>query len=121
MPLQDALLRFAALLRPGGVLAVVALPRTDLLHELPAEVAAAVGHPLLGAVFVAARSVGTKDWFAKDRTHAAMPVVLDPQLTTREVADQAGAVLPGVQVRRLLFWRYLLRWNRPTKEAGLIA
>src|SRR5262249_196071 len=30
MPLQDALQRFATLLRPGGVLAVVALPRADL-------------------------------------------------------------------------------------------
>jgi SAM-dependent methyltransferase len=113
MPLQDALPRFAALLRPGGVLAAIALPRRDPLRELPTEVVAAVGHRLLGALFVAARSVGSKDWFAKDSTHAAMPVVMDPALGTREVADQAGAVLPGVQVRRLLFWRYLLRWDKP--------
>jgi SAM-dependent methyltransferase len=113
MPLQDALLRFASLLRPGGVLAVVALPRKDLLRELPAEVVAAVGHRLLGSAFVAARSVGSKDWFAKDATHSAMPVVMEPQLTTREVADQAGAVLPGVRVGRLVFWRYLLRWDKP--------
>jgi SAM-dependent methyltransferase len=112
MPLQDALLRFAALLRPGGVLAVIALPRMDLVRELPAEIVAAVGHRLLGAVFVAARSVGSNDWFADDRTHAAMPVVMDPQLTTREVAERAGTVLPGVRVRRLVFWRYLLQWQR---------
>jgi SAM-dependent methyltransferase len=112
MPLEDALLRFAALLRPGGVLAAIALPRTDLVRELPTEVVAAVAHPLLGAGFVAARSVGSNDWFAKDRTHAAMPVVMDPQLTTREVAQRAGAVLPGVRVRRLVFWRYLLQWQR---------
>jgi trans-aconitate methyltransferase len=115
MPLQYALLRFATLLRPGGVLAVVALPRADPLRELPAEVVAAVGHRLLGAVFLAARSVRSNDWFAKDGTDAAMPVVLDPPLSTREVADQAGAVLHGVRVRRLVFWRYLLRWDRPTE------
>jgi SAM-dependent methyltransferase len=115
MPLQDALPRFAALLRPGGVLAAIALPRRDPLRELPTEVVAAVGHRLLGALFVAARSVGSKDWFAKDSTHAAMPVVMDPALTTREVADQAGAVLHGVRVRRLVFWRYLLRWDRPAE------
>jgi SAM-dependent methyltransferase len=113
MPLQTALRRFAALLRPGGVLAAVALPRADLRHELPIEVGAAVGHRLLGAVFATARSAGSTDWFEKDRTHAAMPVVMDPQLTTREVARQASAVLPGVQVRRLIFWRYLLRWHKP--------
>lgn len=81
----------------------------DLVHELPAEIVAAVGHRLLGAVFAAARTVGSNDWFAKDGTHAAMPVVMDPQLTTREVAERAGAVLPGVRVRRLAFWRYLLQ------------
>jgi len=113
MPLQDALLRFAALLRPGGVLAVVALPQEDLLRELPTEAVAAVGHRLLGAAFAAARSVGSNDWFAKDSNHAAMPVVMDPPLTTREVADQAGALLHGVRVRRLVFWRYLLRWEKP--------
>jgi SAM-dependent methyltransferase len=117
MPLQDALLRCAALLRPGGVLAVVALPRKELLRELPVEIVAAVGHRLLGAAFVAARSLGTEDWFAKDWTHATMPVVMDPALGTREVADQAGAVLPGVRVRRLVFWRYLLRWERPAEYA----
>lgn len=37
-----------------------------------------------------------------------MPVVMDPPLTTRGVARQATAVLPGARVRRLLFWRYLL-------------
>jgi SAM-dependent methyltransferase len=115
MPLQTALARFADLLRPGGVLAVVALPRADLLHELPAEVVAALGHRLLGAVFATARSVGNDDWFAKDRTHAAMPVVMDPQLTTRDVACQANTVLPGVRVRRLIFWRYLLCWRKPAE------
>jgi hypothetical protein len=32
---------------------------------------------------------------------------MDPPLTTREVADRAAALLPGVRVRRLLFLRYL--------------
>lgn len=116
MPLQDALLRFASLLRPGGILAVVALQRKDLLRELPAEVVAAVGHRLLGAAFAAARSVGSGVWYGKHATQGATPVVMDPPLSTREVADQAGAVLHGVRVRRLVFWRYLLRWDRPMTE-----
>jgi len=40
---------------------------------------------------------------------------MDPPLTTREVASQAAAVLPGARVRRLLFWRYLLVWQKPIR------
>ena len=85
----------------------------DLRHELPAEIAAAAGHRLLGAMFLAKRLLGGNGGFAKDSTHSAMPVVMDPPLTTREVASQAAAVLLDVQVRRLLFWRYLLIWQKP--------
>ena len=102
-----------AALRPGGVLAAIALPRPDLRHELPVEIVAAAGHRLLGAMFLAKRSLGSNGGFAKDSARSAMPVVMDPPLTTREVASQAAAVLPGVRVRRLLFWRYLLIWQKP--------
>jgi hypothetical protein len=40
-------------------------------------------------------------------------LVLEPPLSTRQVRRRAAAVLPGVQVRRLLFWRYPLRWRKP--------
>ena len=113
MNLEAALPRFAALLRPGGVLAIVALPRKDLRHELPAEVVAALGHRALGAVFATARSIGRKNWFAKDSSHSAMPVVLSPDLMTRQVAERAAEVLPGVRVRRLIFWRFLMVWKKP--------
>lgn len=46
-----------------------------------------------------------------------MPVVMNPALTTRDVANQASGVLRGVQVRRLFFWRYLLLWQKPTEQA----
>ncbi|OBK36512.1 methyltransferase [Mycobacterium sp. 1245111.1] len=111
--LSTALPRLAALLRPGGVLAVIALPRKDLRAELPTEVVAALGHRLLGAAFLLARSVGRGDWFAKDSTHSTMPTVLAPELTTREVAGRSAAILAGAHVRRLIFWRYLLRWEKP--------
>lgn len=113
MPLPDALAVLAAALRPGGVLAAVALPRPDLRRELPVEIVAAVGFRLLGVVFLAKRLMGNKNGFAKDSTHSTMPVVMDPPLTTREVAHQATAALPGARVRRLLFWRYLLVWQKP--------
>lgn len=114
MPLQEALRCLAAALRPGGVLALVAVPRKNLPRELPAELIATAGHHLLGATFLLARAVGSSHWLANGSTHATMPVVMDPPLSTREVRQQAGAVLPEVRIRRLVFWRYLLLWQKPT-------
>jgi SAM-dependent methyltransferase len=113
MPLSEALPRFAAALRPGGVLAVVALPRTDLPRELPVELAAGIGHRLLGVTFLLLRASGSRDWHALEPGREEMPVHLRPLLTTGQVRREAAAVLPGVRVRRLLFWRYLLTWEKP--------
>jgi SAM-dependent methyltransferase len=116
MPLQNALRALAAALRPGGVLAAVALPRPDPRRELPVEIVAAVAHRLFGAVFLAKRALGSDRGFGKDPDRSSMPVVMDPPLTTRQVADVAAAVLPGVRVQRLLFWRYLLIWQKPATQ-----
>lgn len=121
MRLDAALPRLADALRPGGVLAVVALPRADLRREWPVELAAAVGHRALGVSFVAKRLLGAGEGFAKEPDHAMMPVVMDPALTTREVADLAATILPGVHVRRLLFWRYLLIWQKPVAQGSSVS
>jgi len=112
MPLDRALQRLSAALRPGGVLAAVALPRRDLPHELPAEILAGVGHRLFGAIFAGLRGAGRGDWFALPSSHGTMPKVLDPPLTARQVRQHATNVLPGSRVRRLIYWRYLLVWQR---------
>lgn len=111
LDLAAALRHLAPALRPGGVLAAIVLPRTELPRELPVELAAAVAHRLYGAVFAAARTLGG-DGYRREPTHAVMPMVLDPPLTTRQARQVAVADLPGAQVRRLLFWRYLLTWRR---------
>jgi SAM-dependent methyltransferase len=112
LPLAEALPRMAGWLRPGGVLAAVALPRGDLRRELPVDVAAAAAHHTLGLAFAAARPVTGAELHRHEDSHDAMPVQ-DGALTTREVRAQARAVLPGVRVRRLLFFRYLLVWQKP--------
>jgi hypothetical protein len=94
------------------VLAAVALPRTELPLEAPVELAAVVGHRLLGTAFAAGRVVTGRPLFAHAPDVAAMPM-RDPELTTRQVRTAAAAVLPGVRVRRLVFWRYLLVWTKP--------
>jgi SAM-dependent methyltransferase len=118
LPLTDVLPRLAAALRPGGVLAAVALPRTDLPRELPAELVGAAGHRLYGAAFAGLRAAGRGDWYELPASSAIMPVVLEPALTTRQVRQQAAAVLPGARVRRLVFWRYFLIWRKPPLQAS---
>jgi SAM-dependent methyltransferase len=112
MQLGQVLPRLARALRPGGILAVVALPRIDLPRELPAEVCAAIGHRVLGAGFAAVRASRGGGCYGMEPSHALMPVV-GGSLTTRQVRQQAAALLPGAQVRRLVFWRYLLLWRKP--------
>jgi SAM-dependent methyltransferase len=112
-PLEEVLPRLAQALRPGGVLAVAALPRTDLRRELATELTAAIGHRLLAVAFAALRAAGVRgDWYAMPASHAIMPIVM-PLLTTRQVREQASALLPGCRVRRLVFWRYFLLWQKP--------
>lgn len=113
MALAEVLPRLAAALRPGGVLAVVALPRTDLPRDLPVELAAGVAHRLLGVTFLLLRASGGRRWYGLEPGREEMPVHLRPLLTTGQVRQQAAAILPGVRVRRLLFWRYLLSWEKP--------
>ena len=112
LPLPEALRRMARWLRPGGVLAAVALPRSDLPRELPVELAAAAAHCGLGLAFAALRPLTGTPLFAPEATHDEMPVA-EPVLTVRRVRMEAGAVLPGARVRRLVLWRYLLTWRRP--------
>jgi SAM-dependent methyltransferase len=113
VPLDEVLPRLAGALRPGGVLAVAALPRRDLQREWPAELTAMVGHRLLGLAFAVLRASGGGGWYAMQPSHEIMPIVLTPSLTTRQVREQASALLPGARVRRLVFWRYFLLWQKP--------
>lgn len=111
LPLQPALRRFADALRPGGVLAAVALPRRDLPRELPVELAATSWHHTLG-LYLTATGYRRRPELRHDAHHEQMPI-RDPQLTTRQIRTTANEVLPGARVRRLLLWRYLLTWRKP--------
>ncbi|BBZ11140.1 hypothetical protein BST20_20075 [Mycobacterium branderi] len=62
------------------------------------------------------------DWLAWDHNAyyqrllmGQLPKGVDPPLTTRRARQVATATLPGAQVRRLVFWRYLLVWRRPVE------
>ena len=114
LPLEEALERLAGALRPGGTLVAIALPRRELVREWPVEVVAWVGQRVMVLALLGARCLpGRRNLLAKDGEGPAMPMVLDPELTVRQVRQRAATVLPGVRVRRLLYWRYLLVWQKP--------
>src|SRR5258707_13638086 len=75
------------------------------------------GYRLLGLAFAAARRAGRGQWYQRESSHESMPIVLDPPLTTRSVRTTATSILPGLHVRRLVFWRYLLTWRKPTQTS----
>jgi ubiquinone/menaquinone biosynthesis C-methylase UbiE len=117
VPLGDALRHLAPALRPGGVLAAVVLPRSDLPREIITEMVAAAANRVFGAVFAALRKTGHGGWYRLEPTHETMPKVVDPPLTTRQ-AREVAVMLPGARVRRLLFWRYLVLWRRPIEACA---
>jgi SAM-dependent methyltransferase len=67
LPVDDALRRLCRALRPGGILAAVALPRHDLARERPVEFLAAAGHRVFGATFAILRASGRDGWYRLQR------------------------------------------------------
>ena len=98
VPTEKALDRFADLIRPGGVVAIIGLAANNW-WDLPY---ATVGHStrlLLGLV--------RGHW-----EHSA-PMVWPPATTYLDVKRIASRVLPGVHYRRHLLGRYSLIWTKP--------
>lgn len=101
MDMATALDRMRRLLRPGGVLAVVALARDRYPADLPFAVAGAIGARL--------------HRLNKTDHPCAAPTVWPPPTTFGEAREIACRVLPGVRYRRHLLWRYSLVWSKPTR------
>jgi 2-polyprenyl-3-methyl-5-hydroxy-6-metoxy-1,4-benzoquinol methylase len=94
---EAALVRFADLVRPGGVVAVVGLAANSW-SDLPY---ALIGH---GARLVLG--------FVRGHWKHSAPMVWPPPATYRETKRVARRVLPGVRYRRHLLSRYSLIWTK---------
>jgi SAM-dependent methyltransferase len=93
-----ALARMRDLLRPGGALVIIGLPRPDLPADLPwlfASTAASSIHKL------------TRRYWE----HPS-PTVWPPPETFAGMRRIAARVLPGARLRRHLLWRYSLVWTK---------
>ncbi|HVL67787.1 MAG TPA: class I SAM-dependent methyltransferase [Vicinamibacterales bacterium] len=99
LPFEAALERAAALLRPGGVLAILGLDRPrSVLH---AAVRSVLAVPVSGCYRI---------------TRGYAPVeapTREPELTIGEIRRRAAAVLPGAVIRQHVLWRYSLVWRKP--------
>jgi SAM-dependent methyltransferase len=92
--------RMRELLRPGGVLAVIGLPRPRLPHDLPYGIAGAV-------------ATRWHRWRNGGYREVTAPTVWPPPETLAQVTATAERLLPGVRVRRHLLWRYSLICTKP--------
>jgi SAM-dependent methyltransferase len=112
--LDDALARVPRLLAPGGRLLVVGLARVDSVPDHAVMLISAAANPVMG-VFKHPRPVRPGGTPSADQP--AMPG-RSPDTTFAEITAAARAHLPGATVRRRLFFRYTMRWDKPEAPAG---
>lgn len=113
LPFAEALALFRRRLAPGGTLVVLGVHRTR--------------GPVDGLLAVAAVPLNLAVGLLKNRGRRAVRPVsmtartLPPTMAYREIVREARRLLPGVRVRRRLFWRHTLVWrapNAPGPEPG---
>lgn len=105
----DALARIPRLVAPGGRLLVVGLARPDALADLAFDVVSGAANPVVGMI---RHPSPVRPPQRTADTQPAIPM-MDPATTLAEITKAARAHLPGSTVRRRLFFRYTLRWEKP--------
>jgi SAM-dependent methyltransferase len=111
--LDDTLARIPGLLAPGGRLLVVGLARVNSLPDLAADVVSAAANPVMGLI------KHPRPARPAEEPAAGQPVmpVRAPAATLAQITAAARTRLPGATVRRRLFFRYTLRWDKPPLTA----
>jgi SAM-dependent methyltransferase len=106
LPLEIALTKAKELVAPGGRLLVVGLSQLGSPVDAAYDGTSLLLNPLVGLV-------------KHPRVHRGGPTetrmpVKDPDHTFDQLRTTAQRVLPGARVRRRLWFRYTLRWDRPS-------
>ncbi len=102
LPLRATLVRARELLAPGGDLLVVGLAARSTVLDW---VLSGLALPVVRTASVLHREART----------VGVPVA-SPHESLREIRVATRAVLPGVHIRRALYYRYLLRWTKPARS-----
>ncbi|MGW1411236.1 class I SAM-dependent methyltransferase [Streptomyces sp. NPDC002403] len=104
LPFSDALSRLRQHLAPGGTLVVVGVARAQ-----------SPGDHLLGAAAIPLNVAMA--WIKNKGRRAPRPDSMTAPtrpatMSFADIAREARRVLPGVRLRRRLFWRYTLVWHQ---------
>jgi len=113
LDLEDTLARVPGLLAPGGRLLVVGLARVNSLPDLAVELLSAAANPVMGLI---KHPRPARPLAGSAAGQPVMPVK-DPATTLAEITAAARARLPGATIRRRLFFRYTLCWDKPLVTA----
>jgi SAM-dependent methyltransferase len=101
LPLVRTLEAARRSLRPGGRLVIVGLAR-EVPADLPLSVTSALLNPVIGFFRHPRRAQTTPE--------SMTAPTAEPIETFEQIASIAREMLPGVKVRRGLFWRYTAVW-----------
>lgn len=114
MPFTQAAAKLRDALKPGGVLAIIGCYRQATLADYAPDLAAVPANMTANAIIKAkARLHGGSQ---TDRVNTAP--IMDPQMTLPEVRHEAARLLPGASIRRRLYWRYSLTYQRAAASTG---
>ena len=106
LPLEAALTRLRALVRPGGRLVVVGCYRASTPLDHAVGLVAIPANLLIGLL----RSPGVAP------VGMTAPVA-EARETLPEIRAAARALVPEARIRRRLFWRYTLVWNQTVQSS----
>lgn len=109
MPLRAALEHARKAVRPGGRVVIVGVAR-ETQGDALRSVASLLLNPLVGLARHPARAT-------RSPPHMRAPTVQATE-SYDEIHAVASAVLPGIRMRRRLFWRYTASWTAPPEGRG---
>ncbi|MGC0339837.1 class I SAM-dependent methyltransferase [Streptomyces sp. SLBN-8D4] len=105
LPLAESLVRFREQLAPGGTLVIVGLTREDTRVQALLGLASVPLNLIIGWIKNRGRTA--------PRRPVAMTAPTRPAgVPYTEFVREARRVLPGVRLRRRLFWRHTLVWKK---------
>jgi len=104
MPLHAALSAARTALRPGGRLVIVGVAKETEADAVRSFVSMVL-NPIIGMLRHPRR--------ASQRPANMEAPVADPPQTFEEIRAIASVILPGILMRRRLFWRYTAFWDAP--------
>jgi SAM-dependent methyltransferase len=102
MDLAEALQKMRQILHPAGKLIILGLYReTSILDYIYSAISVPLNFIYL-------------HWYRHsiDKTVDIAPT-RPPQLSFRQITSVATLVIPGFKIRRHLFWRYSMTWQKP--------